>query len=319
MTTQRHSEYVAATTIDSIYGFVKGAALQPGSNPGFGHATKLSYNLIDKQRFSITGPKSLCYRYKLSPDVSKYTTGLLTALMDELSPYPCFRVGQPSAPGLSLQMQTELVPSKQTGLALESLEELEIDSVVTKLGRKIAFVRTDFRDTKTNQLVAFSSHVKYMPTGSFVVDWIMNNRFLYDLYEKFYLQSAQVPFHEEKPIVQGVLRPHLQFINAGQATFEVTQEHTNPFGSLHGGCHAMVMEMVAEAFAKDTLGCDKVILEAIQIEFLAAGKLGKTLDVFCESLGADETVKACDILQVRVLIQGGGRVCSDGQLRFARA
>jgi len=316
------TKYIQGTSsmIDYIYThFMKAGSVQPGSNPGFGHAMKLSYNTMDLQRMSITGPKSLCYRYKLSPDVPRFTTGLLTALMDELSTVACFRVGLPSAPGLSLQMQTELIPSEQTGLMLDSLEELDIDTVVTKLGRTVSFTKTHFRDAKTQELVGFSSHVKYMPTGSRLMDWVFTNRFLYDLYEQFYLRSKVIPIYEEGPLVSGVLQPHLDFVHPGRATFGITSKHTNPFGSLHGGCHAMIMEMVGKVFAKDQLGCESVLLEAMQIDYLGAGKVGRRVEVVCERLGGgEEAPKGGTTLQVRVLIQHGDRICSDGKLRFSR-
>lgn len=108
--------------------FIKGGAVQPGSNPGFCHALKLSYNTIDKSQLSV-GPKSLGYRYKLSSDVPKFTIGLFTALMDELTTMACFRVGLPSPPGISLQMQTELVDRI---IDLSTLSEIQVISVLSK-------------------------------------------------------------------------------------------------------------------------------------------------------------------------------------------
>ncbi len=284
--------------------FIKGGAVQRGSNPGFSHAIKLSYNTIDKQRLSM-GPKSLSYRYTLSQDVPKFTIGLLTALMDELSTDACFRVGLPCTPGVSLQMQTEL----DDHMDLSSFTEINVVNIVTKLGKTVSHTRTEFRCVDSNQIIACSSHIKYMPTGNRLIDILMKNRFLYDLYQRFYLRTTQPPFYDEKPLYKDVIQSHLVFHGLGRATFHVTREHTNPFGSLHGGCHAMIMEAVAEPYARSLLKSDAVVLQAMHMEFLAAAK--GSIDVMCEIISCGSTI------QIRVLLVGNERTTSEGKLRFS--
>ena len=283
--------------------FIKGGAVQKGSNPGFSHALKLSYNTIDKSQISI-GPNSLNYCYKLSSDVPKLTLGLLTALMDELTTDACFRVGLPCPPGVSLQMHTELVDHTE----LSTFTEINVINVVTKLGKTVSHTRTEFRSVDTDQLIAYSTHVKYMPTGNRILDVLMTNRTLYDLFERFYLRKTKIPHFDHKPLFKDVIQSHLEFHGLGQATFHSTREHTNPFGALHGGCHAMLMETVAESLARVELQTDSVVLQAIHIQFLSPAK--GSIDVVCEIISSTST------LQLRVLLKRGERILSEGKLRF---
>lgn len=293
--------------VDYVYEhFVKGAAVQKGSNPGFGHALKLSYNTIDKSQLSV-GPKSLNYCYKLSSDVPKFTVGLLTAIMDELSTNACFRVGLPCPPGVSLQMHTELVDHIDLSTIHET--EMNVINIVTKLGKTVSHTRTEFRLVDTNQLIAYSSHVKYMPTGNTIFDMVMTNRTLYNLFERFYLRKIKLPYFDQKPLFKDVVQSHLEFHGLGRATFHITREHTNPFGALHGGCHAMIMETVAEPLAKTQLQTDQVHLHGLHIQFLSPAK--GSIDVVCEIIHGTSTT-----LQVRVLLKRGDKVLSEGKLRF---
>ena len=293
-----------SSLIDYIYeNFIKGGAIQKGSNPGFCHALKLSYNTIDKSKLSV-GPNSLNYHYKLSSDVPKFTIGLLTALMDELTSCACFRVGSPCPPGVSLQMQTELVDY----IELSTFSEIKVMNVVTKLGKTVSHTRTEFRSVDTDQLVAYSSHVKYMPTGNRILDVLMTNRTLDDLFERFYLRRTKVPFFDQKPLFNDVIQSHLECHGLGQATFHCTREHTNPFGALHGGCHAILMETVAEPLAKAQLSMDHVHLQAIHIQFLSPAQ--GSINVVCEIISCTST------LQLRVLLKRGTRILSEGKLRF---
>ena len=301
-----------------IHGFVKGGSVQKGSRPGFAHALKLSYPLFEKSRLTVLPDKNtMTYRYPLASHQAT-TVGLLTALMDELTTVARFAVGQPSPPGVSLQMQTELVESTSSLSSLSSLDQVDVVNIVTKLGRTVSTTRTEFRHPQTQELLAFSSHIKYMPTGSWFLDWILSNKYLYGIYQHFMVMPVQVPMYETKALHTEVIGASLEPSSVGHAKFQVTAEHTNPFGGLHGGCHAMVMERVATTFAQAQLGggeTKNIVLQAMQIDYLRAAKRGSTVEVTCERIcGGPTTTK--NTLQVRVFLRLGGKICSEGKLRF---
>jgi len=289
--------------MNEVLNFIKQSGMRPACKPGFAHNLNLSYNLIDKARLSVdAGKKSLTYRYRFD---NKPTVGFYTALMDELSTDACFAAGLPAAPGLSLQMQTEVVSPIDA-------REVDIISTVSKLGRTITNTRTDFVCTETRTLLAFSSHVKYMPTGSFIMDTIFTNSWAFNLYSYFTSSASPktYPKGELEDIVGDCLTPH----NLGSASFLVTNEHLNPFGGLHGGCHAMIMERVGHSYAESELK-DTVTLVTQQIDYVSAINEGQSSKVNCEVLAKTE-----DSIWIRVtLSKPNGKLASDGKLRLTKS
>jgi len=216
--------------IPLILDFIKSGSMQPASKPGFGHALKLSYNLISTENLSWNGENTLTYRYKFTRHVGKPTPSLLLAIMDELTTNACFGVGKPSAPGLSLQMQMEITH----GTGLDSFNELDVVNTVVKKGRTISFVKSNFFDPSTQSLVAFGSHVKYMPTGSFVMDMVFNKAWAWNLYTALGGISSNRPDeYPERDLWKEAIGAHLVYKGSGSATFNITQEHVNPMGGLH--------------------------------------------------------------------------------------
>ncbi|CAB9497331.1 ankyrin containing protein (ISS) [Seminavis robusta] len=302
--------------LESVLNFIKGGNLQPGSKPGFAHGLNLSYNQIAKERLSLSdNRKVLTYRYSLNDhQVPKATAGLFSALMDECSTNAIFASGMPSPPGVSLQMQTELLQP------LDNVQEFDIINIVTKLGRTISHTRTDFVCTKTQQTLAFSSHVKYMPIGNIVMDWVFTKPWLFKCFETWFIQRKGNPqVYDDKHLYNDVIAGHMEPVNVGRAHFHITREHTNPFGAMHGGCHAMVMEHVGTAFAQAELSAttSAVTLEAMQIDYLAAAK--GSVDVVCESIGTIlDSSSRPTIIHVRVKIQKGDRILSEGKLSLLK-
>jgi len=201
---------------------------------------------------------------------------------------------------------------------------------VTKLGKTISHTRTNFyysddnkKNSQTQQEeerrtpIAYSTHVKYMPTGSWIIDWVMTSKLMWSLIRYFLLDRQEPSYYEEKPLVKDVIGSHLEFQGLGKASFHPTAEHTNPMGAMHGGCVAMVMEQVAEPYAKHALGVDSVVLESMNVEFLGAVRLGgkhTVVDVECETIAMDEKN---NVLIVNVLQRRGTRIVSDAILKFS--
>jgi len=298
----------SAATIKYLLNFLKSSNSQPACTPGFSHALKLSYKTIVPDNISV-GSKTLTYRYRFgSTDIPKATVGIYTALMDELSTNACVLVGQPSPPGASIQFQTELLDKN-----FQAVQELDVVNTVTKLGRTIAHTRTDFLCAISGKKLAFSSHIKYMPTGSRLMDWLFTSRRAWDMYMAVMGPADNLPVYKEKELIADVIRNHLEFHHNGRATFNSCQEHVNPFGAMHGGCQAMVIEQAGEAYALAELSCDSVLLHGIQVDFLSA--IRESIEVVCEMIGTvDEST-----IHVRVLFKKEDRILSEGKLRFSIA
>uniref|UniRef100_A0A7R9ZJM3 Thioesterase domain-containing protein n=1 Tax=Craspedostauros australis TaxID=1486917 RepID=A0A7R9ZJM3_9STRA len=313
--------------VTAALSFIKGAALQPASKPGFAHALRLSYNTINADRLGWDAKrKALTYRYAFEDVVTASPTlGTMTAIMDELTTNACFAVGQPSAPGLSLHMDMEWLIDDPTTLFGTDRKELDVVNIVTKLGRTISFTRAEYVHPVTQQIVAYGTHVKYMPTGSFFLDIIFNKSWAYALYKAVYrVNTADVP--NTYPL-QDVIATHMQHTGLGHATFHITREHTNPFGGLHGGCHAVLMEAVAMPLAKSVLskrmkistnGDDdnvRAFVKSIKIDYLSAGKVGQDIRITAETI--EEEVHGTKVSLRVKLSRSDGRVLSDATMLVA--
>ena len=318
------SQAVSNTIIEGVLSFVKAGSAQRGSNPGFSHALKLSYRRFDKERLSITrtgssnskNNKVLTYRYQFGcKDVPTATVGTLTAIMDDLHTYAIFACGMPSPPGASLLLQTELFNRYD----LSKIKEVDFVNKVSKFGRTIVHAETDFVDVETGQKLGHGTHVKYMPSGSRVLDFMLSNKLAYKFASRFLFSTSEksVSIYPNKNLPKEVIADHLEFQGiSGRATFHITREHTNPNGMFHGGCQAMVIEQVATVFAKTEFTSDQIVLENMQVEYFKAAKAGTTVEIYCEALSRSD-----DALHVKVCIHqpgGGGKKFSEAKLRFLK-
>mmetsp|Transcript_15088 Transcript_15088/g.21828 ORF Transcript_15088/g.21828 Transcript_15088/m.21828 type:complete len:660 (+) Transcript_15088:82-2061(+) len=242
-------------------------------------------------RCQETGVKGICQKggiQQIDSDHSALSSvqndhlNFLAGNLDELSTMACFAVGQPSAPGLSLQFQSELLSNLHSNTIINTLsppdhrtttkatkattKDIDIINTVTKLGRTISYTRTDYRCAESHKLLGYSTHVKYMPTGSWLLDLVFNTKFGFGLYKMLCLPDTTVPEKYPEVSLERSMGGNLEFCDhqdsdnqnqnqnhKGEATFHMNGEHVNPFGSMHGGCHAVLMEMCGEKFIRTLL------------------------------------------------------------------
>eukprot|EP00980_Cylindrotheca_fusiformis_P031761 scaffold26902_cov98-Cylindrotheca_fusiformis.AAC.2 len=255
----------------------------------FGHALGLCHETIDMDRLTVS-KNHYTYRHLLSKD-RPMTPGMAVALMDEMTAHLMGCAGSPA--GASLFFQVEWLPKKKKIVKAEKEEEddyIDIVNTLTKKGRTIAHTRTDFVSSD-QQVIGYSTHVKYMPSGSFFFDgflryyppWLspfLNKLAMSKLAEAPSTPTVTVGAHE-------TVENNLKIISDGKAEFTKQDEHCNPMGSLHGGCTAMLMEKVAEPYAKNLLK-SSIVCESIQIQFIAAARGRQTLEVDCEPIDVVE-------------------------------
>ncbi|CAJ1965083.1 unnamed protein product [Cylindrotheca closterium] len=301
---------------------------------GFEHSIGLSYQNIQMDRLSVDATK-LSYRYPLG---CKYvgnqrvlSPGLATALMDELSTQ-LIGGGALAPPGVSVSFHTHWFPRRLDKEDLD-IEYVDIINTITKAGKTIAHTRTEFV-TPDQQMIGYSTHVKFLPTGNFFLDTLMSsyppwqssalsnfaNRWLPTASSTTTTeQDARSPATVAHELVQERLT--MTSSELGKAQFQMTDEHTNGFGGLHGGCITMVMEKVAEPYAQEKLGgVNSIEMESLQVQFLAAGRGKPQLQVSCQTI--DHIVQDDrQILMVRVDISQTKKdkttiVLAQGTLKF---
>jgi len=318
---------------EAVINFVKGGYLLIRwnlKNPkpvesihSFQSALGLCYQTYDPDRLTVS-KNVLSYRYKLAP-CDKLTPGLGTALMDEVTAGLMGSVGK--AAGASLFFQTQWYP-ENIKIAPSSDEEedyIDIVNTLTKSGRTIAHTRTDIRSSD-NKLIGYSTHVKYLPLGNFFIDTFLDFCAPWMSPWMSKIINTQLPppsaTAHENIGAHKVVDAGLKFIGDGQGEFTMTDDHKNPFGTLHGGCTAMIIEKVGDSYAvslfKDT---SSIYLESIQVQFLSAGRGQNTLTIECDTIEFTENSHA--LVRVNIIKPGSGKrgpaILSQGVLKYVVA
>jgi acyl-coenzyme A thioesterase PaaI-like protein len=272
---------------------------------GFETPLRLTYFTMNPRLMNPTG-KVFTYRYNITPGVCLHGNSIslstYLALIDSLTTFAV--VGAGARPGVSVQLQAEL-----NHAVTPPTKEVDIVSTVTKLGRTLAFIRAEVRTVDRNELVCFASHVKYLPTGSWIMDFLFT-QWGWPLMKMYVNSLPELPAPEEIS-VQDAIQPYLEHTGLGHAKFTVQQTHTNPFGTLHGGCQSILMEIVSQALAKVELKSDEVNLESIQVAYATSGKGSVTISTELLSRGPGSVT-------LRVLvIRSDGLPISEGTLRWS--
>ena len=276
---------------------------------GFETPLRLTYFTMNPNQMQLTG-KVFTYRYMITPGVcwNGHSVSLSTylAMIDSLTTFAIVGAHEStlsSRPGVSVHLQAELNPA-----VTPPTKEVDIVSTITKLGRTMAFIRAEVRTVDTGDLVCFASHIKYLPTGSWFMDFLFSRwgwPFL-----KMNVKRLPEAFAPEVISIQDTITPYLVHRGLGQATLSIQREHTNPFGSLHGGCQAILMEMVSQTLAKEELKSDNITLESLQVDYASSGK--GSVDISSQVLS-----RANGSVVMRVLvIRSDGTPISQGTLRW---
>jgi acyl-coenzyme A thioesterase PaaI-like protein len=215
---------------------------------------------------------------------------------------------QHSRPGVSVSLRAEWGPAAsrhQLG------DQVDVVTSVSKIGRNLGFVRAEVRDVTTGDIVCSASHIKYLSLG-IVVDFMLSS---YGWNTSKFLTDKLMPSSETEapPLID--LFDSLKFESDNRATFEPSLVHASSGGPIHGGCQAVLMQMVATRLAQRELGSSSVRLDSIAIDYMASPKAKITkIDV--------QTLPKADgdsSVSLRVQLIGGGRLNSDGLLRFSLA
>ncbi|CAJ1943391.1 unnamed protein product [Cylindrotheca closterium] len=295
---------------------------KPGeSMHNFQSALGLCYETYDPDRLTVS-KNFLSYRYKLAPS-DKLTPGLGTALMDEVTAGLMGAAGKPA--GASLFFQTQWYPENiksSTSADDDDEDYLDIINTLTKNGRTISHTRTDIRSSD-NKLIGYSTHVKYMPFGNIMMDTLISYFPMWMSPWVSGIINKQLP--PPSPTAHENIGAHkavdsgLKIVSDGKGEFSMTDDHKNPFGTLHGGCTAMIMEKVGESYANSLFKDSKFYLESLQVQFLSAGRGQKILTIESETIEFTENNHA--LIRVKLMKPNSGKkkgptVLAEGTLRY---
>ena len=213
-----------------------------------------------------------------------------------------------SRPGKSVSLSLWAGPSTVRGR--EPGDEVDIVTNVQKIGRNMGFCNATVRDTATGGLVCFASHVKYLPMGPlFDVALSSYGWKAATLYSEYFLSD---PPSEAPPLTD--LFDSLEFVSDTKATFDVLPIHASLGGPIHGGCQAVLMEMVGIQVAKREFGTDQVSLDSVQIEYMSSPS-SKTVELQAQVLPRSEKSNR---INMRIKLVGDGKTKSEGVMCFSK-
>lgn len=275
-----------------------------GLNHGSVIANQVSFLDSDKQNLTFRLP--LTQRLRLTSQESVALSTYL-AIIDDVTTWALF-MGDPerSRPGVSISLRGEWAKN----FGHRPSEEVDISTSISKIGRNVGFVRAEVRDAATGHPICFASHIKYLPMGAF-----------YDLMLSSYGWNATKLLTEHvlsspntgDPPPLADLFESLQFVSDNRATFERSSVHASLGGPIHGGCQAVLMELVASEVAKRELGTSTVRLDSMHVEYISAPS-SKTAEVDAQVDSMDEAKSS---VTLRVQLLGKGKTKSEGTLRFS--
>lgn len=211
-----------------------------------------------------------------------------------------------SRAGVSVSLQLECGPAASK---CRPGDLVNVISRTSKIGRKIGFAEAEVRDAKSNELICFGTHVKYLPMG-YLADFALSS-YGWPLLMMYtdYVSSAEEDEKEDFLFEDGFGSFQMEE-NGNRGTFVASRCHSSLGGPLHGGCQAVLMELAATRVAERELGASLVSLEYISVDYLSPPN---SKDVSLEV----EPITQCNAgMTVRVKLMTKGRCKSVGILRF---
>jgi len=254
--------------------------------------------------FRYTIPKEICMSAKTGRDLfSEVTLSALLSLFDEVTSWLIMSVDRRKRGGVSVALGCHLA---DTHVAMpEAGDVVEILAKVDKIGRNLGFASFEARRVDTGQRICIGYHTKFLPMG-----WLFETAmgpYLYPI-----TRAAVMHFSSEKAengegqslsdlLKIGVINDNGtsdSTSSSSKYTFNITDDHWNAVGTLHGGCQAMIYEevgrriMQAECSANSLSAADNNLLhlESIHIDYLTTESKGVTLDYGLFNIGINRAL-----------------------------
>jgi acyl-coenzyme A thioesterase PaaI-like protein len=268
---------------------------------------------LEKQTGSFI---TLTFRYTLPSRVllTKFdgTIGLSAYLciLDEVTTWALL-LAKPRRPrpGVSVSLQAEWGPAAHLGLFPGSV--VDVTATVTKSGKNLGFIRAEVREKETGDLICYASHTKYMPLSK-PFDSVLTP--LGRLWLKVYSRCLAPEPTCQTAFEMCDMFDSLDFVSHTQAHFTAAPKHHSALGvgPVHGGCQAILMELVGRQVAMHAMASGMAYLDAIQISYQSAASVHMKLEAEVLSVKCNNSVS----MRVVLVRRQDGAVVSEGILSF---
>jgi acyl-coenzyme A thioesterase PaaI-like protein len=276
---------------------------------GFATVLGINYESLVHRHVSFDKKHGLTVRLpldaeRLLPQRDSVSLSTYLALIDDITTWALILGdAKRSRAGKSVTMFAQRGPSTPK-------DEVDIVAKVKKIGRNLGFVGAEVRGA--GGLVCCASHIKYLPMG-FIYDTALSSYGwkAATLYSDYVLSPKSV---DDAPLLSEVF-DSLTFVSDSKATFEASPIHASLGGPIHGGCQAILMELVATEVAKRELETDAVELDAIHVEYMSPPS-SKTVELLVDVLPHSES---SEIININLRLLGeDGKAKSEGVLRYSK-
>ena len=273
-------------------------------------------------RFGYTVPAHAC-----TEGGGTFPLSAVLSVIDDASTWAVIAADRVRRPGVSVLLKVErLRPAP-----IEPGERLTVVSHVSKVGKAMGFLAARVLD-ESGKVVAWGSHIKYMPMPP---GWDIAFGRAYPLTRRLASLFAR-PAHGDAmsvaPEGEAANPPLLPLLQRGgsqaaagdsvhMSIFDVAPEHLNgmplALAGMHGGCQAMVHEVLAAEAAAAATGVAGLQCHAIELSYLSSGRVGThscavdkpTMGVTANTVLTTSCIRSGD--------DGRGRVVSSARATFA--
>lgn len=128
-------------------------------------------------------------------------------------------------------------------------QTIRINTTNSKIGKTIGFVRAEICDSKTGERLALGSHIKFLDMGP-MMNFLLS---FWPLTKKVLTTLIPYDVEMEKQSKTKYQLPHLfqsLDLTKDQPTFTPDKIHSSLGGPLHGGCQAVLHELVGSLKAQ---------------------------------------------------------------------
>lgn len=264
-------------------------------NPGgtFADAIGLAPHRLSPSSFEFPRLGRMSFRYKVPR--SEFPLSAWLAVIDEVTTMALVANDDASVKsrraGVSVSLYAERVETGGVD-ATRKGDVVRIDVGVTKIGRLLGFADAEITDPKTEKVICFGRHTKYLP-GGIVTDFVLRKNVMpWMSWILSFFAGFSPPSPSSTQATTESLDELMRFCDVSEdgssSTFVGGKPHFNFYQTLHGGCQAIMMETMASRYLSKRSRSPlqrRHQLRSVQIDYISSAR--KSVDVRVDALSED--------------------------------